>query len=69
MRNAISRLRKFPDCAEHIDPRTCAYIYPIAIFDVDISFPVNKEFDYFSTGFFNCDMEGSHLMERDKAGH
>ena len=42
-------------------------IYPIQVLNVDnIGFFANKVFDYFNTGSFSCQVQGSHLIQRKK---
>ena len=46
----------------HKDCHTCTY--PLNIFDVDISFTLNKLFYNVQMAFFHCHVEGSPLIER-----
>ena len=41
--------------------------YPFVVLNIDISnFLANEVLQYFDSGTFSCQMQGSHLMERKK---
>ena len=42
------------------------YNYPIIVLNVDVSSLANKVVHYFDMAIFNCQVEGSHLMEKMK---
>ena len=50
----------------HINKIHKKYTYPIIIFDVDISFHLNKGFQCFYTAFSSCNVQGSPLTEKNK---
>ena len=63
MQASIDTHTHSPACVEL--PQARPNNYPIIILNIDISSFVNKVIQYFDTATFSCQVQGSHLVERE----